>query len=104
MKTSIENKAVVCKLTTPELQARKKAVIQQLKDLVLERIELTDGVKYKFDGSDAVVDMVASFIKTERLCCNFFDFNMYVSSSGDLWLELTGPAGTKDFINKEIAF
>src|SRR6187401_298026 len=96
---------LTCKLTTPELQQRKKTVIAALKNQVLEKIETENGFKYKFEGSDNTLDLLSSFIKTERLCCDFFVFTL--TASGDTiftWLELSGPGGTKDFINHEIDF
>jgi hypothetical protein len=96
---------VACKLTTPELQERKRTVIAELKSLVLERDETKNGMKYKFNSSDEIIDLVTSFIKTERLCCDFFDFNLNVGAeTGFMWLELSGPKGVKEFINEEIGF
>jgi hypothetical protein len=104
-KTSIMTKAPTCKLTTPELQERKKTVIAELKSLVVERKETATGVQYKFDGSDKMIDLLTSFIKTERLCCDFFTFDLSVGSEEKfIWLELSGPEGTKDFIETEIGF
>jgi hypothetical protein len=105
MKTSNEQSKVSCMLTTPELQQRKKTVIAELKNQVLEKIETDKGFKYKFEGSDKILDLLNTFIKTERLCCSFFVFSL--TASGDThfaWLELSGPDGTKDFIKHEIEF
>lgn len=105
MKTIMEDVKLSCKLTTPELQQRKKTVIAALKHQVLEKVETDKGYKYKFEGSDKMLDLLNSFIKTERLCCDFFVFS--ITTSGDAkftWLELSGPEGTKDFINQEIDF
>lgn len=105
MKTLNEQARLTCKLTTPELQQRKKTVIAELKSQVLEKIETDQGFKYKFEGSDKMLDLLNSFIKTERLCCEFFVFNLTASSDAKFtWLELSGPEGTKDFINHEIDF
>lgn len=96
---------VTCKLTTPELQERKRTVIAQVKSLVLERTELKSGVRYKFEGTDNTIDLLTNFIKTERLCCGFFTFNLTIGDEESfVWLELTGPDGTKDFIESEIGF
>lgn len=97
--------SVTCKLTTPELQQRKKTIIAELKNLVLERKETATGAVYKFEGSDNNIDLLASFIKTERLCCGFFTFNLTVGNDESfVWLELSGPEGTKEFIELEIGF
>ena len=94
-----------CKLTTPELQQRKKTVIAELKNLLLEKTETENGFKYKFGNSDTMLDLLTDFIKTERMCCDFFTFNLSVSGDNDFaWLELSGPNGTKEFIKEEIEF
>src|SRR6187551_984198 len=101
----MERAKLTCKLSTPELQQRKKTVVAELKKLLLETTELENGFKYKFDGSDKMLDLLNSFIKTERLCCDFFVFNLTASSDSSFaWLELTGPEGVKDFIKYEIEF
>ena len=105
METLMERAKLTCKLSTPELQQRKKTVVAELKNLLLEKTELENGFKYKFDGSDKMLDLLSSFIKTERLCCDFFVFNLKASSDNSFaWLELTGPGGVKDFIKYEIEF
>lgn len=102
---SKETVSVTCKLTTPELQERKKTVIAEVKKLVVQRVEVTNGVRYSFNDSDSTIDLLTNFIKTERLCCSFFEFNLVVGQSeGFVTLELTGPEGTKDFIESEIGF
>lgn len=101
----MSKKAVTCKLTTPELQERKKTLIAEVKKLVVQRVEVTNGVRYSFNDSDNTIDLLTTFIKTERLCCSFFEFNLVVGQSeGIVTLELTGPEGTKDFIESEIGF
>ncbi len=104
-KFTMEEIKLSCKLTTPELQQRKKTVIAELKTLVLEKTEIDSGYKYKFNGSDKMLDLLNSFIKTERLCCDFFVFRLTASSDNHFaYLELTGPDGIKDFIKEEIEF
>ena len=105
MKTLMEEAKLSCKLTTPELQQRKATVIAQLKKQLLEKVETDHGFKYKFEGSDTMLDLLNSFVKTERLCCDFFVFTLTASSDIKFtWLELSGPEGTKEFIKHEIDF
>jgi hypothetical protein len=101
----MEKAKLSCKLTTPELLERKRTVIAELKSLVRERNEVENGVQYKFESSDKLIDLVSNFIKTERLCCDFFDFNLDVAAdTGFMRLTLSGPDGTKEFIKEEIGF
>jgi hypothetical protein len=92
-----------CKLTTPELRERKATVIASLKKQLLEKKELKYGFAYKFIGSDGMVDELATFVKTERACCDFFIFNLSISGDKtEAWLEITGPKGAKEFIKTEL--
>ncbi len=105
MKTLMERAKLTCKLSTPELQQRKKTVIAELKSMVIEKNETKDGIRYKFEGSDKILDRLNEFIKTERLCCDFFVFTLTAASDSKYtWLELSGPEGVKDFIKYEIDF
>lgn len=91
-----------CKLTTKEMQQRKATVIASLKKQMLEKKELPDGYKYKFVGTDKMLDELTEFIKTERQCCDFFTFDLSIAGNGkDAWLQITGPNGAKDFIISE---
>jgi len=93
-----------CKLTTPELRQRRETVIASLKAKVVSRKELANGYLYTFPGSDAVVDELFEFVKTERECCAFFVFNLSISGDKSVAkLEITGPKGAKEFITTEMA-
>ncbi len=94
-----------CKLTTPELQQRKSTVIESLRKQVIQKNELANGYAFKFNGTDKMVDELIEFIKTERECCNFFTYTLLVKGDkSDIWLEMTGAQGTKDFIKTELEF
>lgn len=102
--TMDENK-ITCKLTTLELRLRKATVIASLKEMVLEKQELVNGFRYRFDGSDQTLDLISDFIKTERLCWDFLILGLTVAhQDSPVWLELSGPEGAKDFIKNEIEF
>jgi hypothetical protein len=90
-----EERPVSCKLTTPDLQKRKIETIQLLKKALLERKELSNCYSYKFDGSDIMIQQIIAFILTERLCCNFFTFQLIIEDELYAWLFLTGPEGAK---------
>jgi len=105
MKGLMERAKLTCKLSTPELQERKRTVIAELKTLVKERQEESNAVRYKFESSDKNIDLVSSFIKTERLCCDFFEFSLKVESDSEfMWLTLSGPEGVNEFIREEVGF
>ncbi len=85
------------------MQQRKTTVIASLAKQILKKKELNNGYAYKFKGTDKVVDELSEFIKTERSCCDFFDFGLKVAGDASFaWLSITGPKGTKDFITSEL--
>lgn len=92
-----------CKLTTPALQKRRETIIAGLKEKIKERKELPDGFSFRFEGTDEMIDTLTDFIKTERLCCDFFDFSLKASGdASSAWLTLTGPEGAKEFMTAEM--
>ena len=94
---------LACKLTSAELRERKATVITELKNKIVDRGETENGFKYKFDGSGNTIDQLITFIKTERVCCPFFIFNLSVTDEKDfVWLEVTGKKNVKEFIRTEL--
>ncbi len=92
-----------CKLTTKELQNRKKTVLLSLKEQLLARKEFKNGFAFVFPDTDKMIDELIEFIKTERTCCDFLIFELLIK--GDkcvIELKLTGKEGVKDFITEEI--
>ena len=96
-------KGISCSLTTEELDKRKMTVLSQIKSKILEKKELKDGYSFKFDNSDQTIDMLTDFAKTERHCCNFFNFAININNDGFIWFDLTGPKEAKEMINSELA-
>ncbi|MDP1817782.1 MAG: hypothetical protein Q8K92_25215 [Leadbetterella sp.] len=99
-----ENSTMACKLTSAEFRERKETVIANLKKEIVEKKELKNGIKYTFKDSDETINMLTDFIKTERQCCDFFNFEVSVSAEKKyVYLALTGPKGVKDFIKTELS-
>ena len=94
-------KPLVCKLTSPELQKRKSTVIAELKALTITKKELVNGYSYEFEATDDNLDKLNIFIKTERMCCDFFTFQLTVEE-GTALLNITGPDGAKEFLKAEV--
>lgn len=94
--------ALSCKLTAPELRQRKESVIRQLKEAAIERKEMENGFAYRYLSTDKMLDMLMDFVKTERQCCDFFDFDISISNDHNAWLKISGPDGAKDFIVSEL--
>jgi len=96
--------ALTCKLTSKELQERKKTVLADLKRQIIKKNELENGFEYIFAGTDHIIDQLTTFIKTERQCCDFLDYDINVSgdTKEQTRLKISGPDGAKDFIEEEL--
>ena len=92
-----------CKLSSADLQKRKATVLESLRSQMIERKELEYGYAFKFPGSNEIIDELTEFVKTERECCDFFNFSILINGDkSEAWLEITGPLGTKSFIEDEL--
>src|SRR4051812_20763494 len=93
------DRPIACTLTHDALQARRDGLLADL----LRRAEghdLTDeGLRVRFSSGAETVETLARVVDAERLCCRFLRFVITVEADGGpVWLELSGPAGTREFV------
>lgn len=92
---------IACSLDDADLAARSDLVRRDLFAGAVERQELESGYAFRFPGDDAWKERIEQFVATERRCCSFFRIDVrYESGLGPIWLRLTGPDGTKQFIDE----
>ena len=90
---------VACTLAAEEMEGRRVDLLDTLAHAALERRELEDGYALRFAPEPGRVPELARVIEQERRCCAFLRFCLTVEpAGGPVWLELTGPAGTKEFL------
>jgi hypothetical protein len=89
---------IACTLSPEALQARKDGLLADLLRRA-ERHELTDdGLRVYFPAADTL-STITQVVDAERKCCRFLRFVITVApDGGPIWLELSGPAGTRDFL------
>jgi hypothetical protein len=91
---------IACTLTTPELQERRSKLLQGVRAAVLELKELEEGFAYRFSSDDSLLADLFMLIQLEHQCCPFLRFSLIVEAgNGPVWLELTGPPGTQEFLS-----
>ena len=91
--------AVACRLSAPELRAREAGLLSSIAARVEERVEIDEGLRLRFAVSDAVLRDLVELVTLERQCCPFLRFALTVEpAGGPLWLELSGPPGTRAFL------
>jgi hypothetical protein len=66
----------------------------------VRREDLTDGLRLEFAPSGDTIALIARAVEAERHCCRFLRFGITVEpDGGPVFLELTGPAGTREFVS-----
>jgi hypothetical protein len=97
--TNMTDLPVVCSLTTPELREREATVLAKIRARVQEVKNADCGYALRFEPEGGLLADLATLIDLERQCCPFLRFHLQVlPANGPIWLELTGPEGTRDFL------
>jgi hypothetical protein len=91
---------IACALTPEALRTRREGVLTDLARCAVSRDDLSNGLRLEFSPSAETLNLIARAVEAERHCCRFLRFGMIVEpDGGPVFLELTGPAGTRDFVN-----
>jgi hypothetical protein len=94
---------VACTLTGPELARRRAELFADLGRRRQEASWLPEGIALRYDPEPGTLRLLGEFVQLESQCCPFLRFRLTVEpGGGPIWLELTGPAGTRDFLAREI--
>ena len=92
---------VACSLMDSELQERRRNVLQRVISMVSEVKEVDHGFIYRFPSDGAWIRELANLVELEHQCCPFLKFTITVEpGNGPVWLEMTGPEGTKAFLSE----
>jgi hypothetical protein len=90
---------IVCTLLPDELRERREGLLAELSRRVLGREDRGDGVRLEFASDPDTLALIASVVDAERQCCRFLRFSIQVESDdGPIYLDLTGPPGTREFL------
>jgi hypothetical protein len=92
---------VACTLTPGTIAIRKAGLLPGLVGRAESKEDMQDGVRFRFPP-DALTAVVAT-VDAERQCCRFLRFEIVVEpDAGPIWLSLTGPPGTREFLDSLI--
>jgi hypothetical protein len=82
---------------------RRAEVLQPLKCLITDQTALDNDYCFTFEPGDESLNALLTFIQLERACCTFLRFVLTVEpNASGIYLEMTGPEGTKTFIEAEM--
>jgi len=66
---------------------------------IVTDIEIPDEYRVRLQSDDGVLTRIANVIETERRCCRFLTFRLTAEpDNGAIWLEVSGPPGTREFL------
>ena len=90
---------VACTLGPGALAARREGLLSELVRRAQTHEELADGHRLSFATADDTLGLIMKAVEAERQCCRFLRFQITVEpDGGPVSVELTGPAGTREFL------
>lgn len=90
---------IACTLDPGELARRGDGLLPGLVARADSRETLPDGMRWRFAPSSEILAALFGAIDMERRCCRFLRFELVVEAGeGPVWLDVTGPAGTREFL------
>ncbi len=91
---------IACTLTPGQINGCRDHLIPGLFARAHATEALPNGYRLTFEPADGTVHRLANTIERERQCCAFLRFQVTVEpAGGPIVLELTGPAGTREFLD-----
>jgi hypothetical protein len=90
---------VACTLTPEALRARRAGLLSDLLGRAEGREDLPEGLRLRFAPTAETLPTIARAVEAARHCCRFLRFEITVEpDGGPVFLALTGPPGTREFI------
>jgi hypothetical protein len=90
---------IACTLTAAELAAMRQGLLPGLLARAGAWERIAGGFRFQFVSQPDLVKQAAAVIDAEHRCCRFLRFLLLVEpGDGPVWLEVTGPEGTEEFL------
>ena len=90
---------IACTLQPSELAARVQGLLPGVARLANSRVPVENGYRFEFPASSDCLKAIVAMIEAERLCCRFMRFQLTIEPDGGaVGLDVTGPAGTREFL------
>ena len=96
----MEERPIACDLTPAEMEERRQGLLLGLLANAQERVSVANGYRWRFVPHSEFLAAVTKVIDMERQCCRFLRFGLTIEpDAGPVWLEITGPKGTAEFLD-----
>lgn len=91
---------IFCTLTPETLTARRAGLLPGLFARAGAREPLPSGYRARFSAEGDTLTALVAMVEAERQCCRFLRFQIIVEpDGGPIWLDVTGPEGTREFLD-----
>lgn len=91
---------IACSLTPEAIQARRANLLPGLVERADAIQSLSNGMRLRFAASTETLRAIAATVDAERHCCRFLQFDLAIEpDAGPVWLTLSGPPGTAEFLD-----
>jgi hypothetical protein len=90
---------IECTLTPEELRRGRQALLPGVIARAEAHERVAGGFRFRFTPDAELMAAIAVMIDAERRCCRFLRFQLTAEpDEGPVWLEVTGPPGTDEFL------
>lgn len=98
----MKNLPIACALDAEALDHRR-CEFERIETLATS-LDLTEaGLRARFEPRPGLLVDIARFVDTERRCCRFLEFRITAGQDGGpIWLDVTGPRGTTEFLRETL--
>jgi len=91
---------IACTLDAAAIKTRRDGLLAQLSSSAKRCEQLPNGLRLEFAAGSETLALIGEAIDAERRCCRFLTFQLTITEDeGPVILELTGPAGTREFLD-----
>jgi hypothetical protein len=91
---------IACQLTPEQIVGMRDGLLPGLLAGASAQEDIVGGYRWKFSPRADLVKDIGSVIEAEHQCCPFLHFTLVVEpGDGPIWLQVSGPDGTKDFLS-----
>jgi hypothetical protein len=96
---SMADLPIVCTLTPDALRTRREGLLSDLLRQAADHEQLPEGLRLRFIPTSETLSSIVRAVEAERRCCRFLRFGITVEpDGGPMFLELSGPPGTREFV------
>lgn len=95
---------IACTLGPAAVKARREGLLTRLVGQAVEQQDSPEGTRLRFVAAEEILPAIARVVDAERQCCRFLRFQVTVEpDGGPIWLDISGPPGTGEFLSALVA-